>query len=123
MQGEEIAAALNRHRFLVVPSSYEEAFGIVALEGLACGCVPIVSERGGLVDAIGKHGYVFPNGDDVALADVLARVLSDVEAAHSRLSDVNRHLRGCTGRAVAERYLAIFETTLGIRSANSPMIV
>lgn len=113
LTGTALAEELNRHRMMVVPSRYEEPFGIVALEGLACGCVPVVSERGGLVDAIGGHGFTFPNGDAAALAMVLARVLSDPDAAQARLHGVENHLARCSARNVAERYLAIFREHTG----------
>jgi glycosyltransferase involved in cell wall biosynthesis len=113
LQGERLTVALNRHRVLVVPSSYEEPFGIVALEGLACGCLPVVSERGGLVDAIGPHGFTFPNGDDAALASTLAAVLADAEAAQSRLAGKEAHLAGFTARAVATRFIGVFDELLG----------
>ena len=105
-----IAVILNRHRFIVVPSKWKEPFGIVALEGLASGCVPIVSRRGGLVEAIGSHGYVFENGDASELADLLEVVLRDQEKASGRLNGVADHLARFTGRRVAEDYLTVFET-------------
>ena len=71
LHGPTIAAELNRHRIMVIPSQCHEAFGIAALEGLACGCLPIVSVDGGLVDAIGGHGLTFRNGDALDLADRL----------------------------------------------------
>jgi len=112
-QGRSLADILNDHRVIVVPSSYEEPFGIVALEGMACGCVPVVSERGGLVDAISGHGFTFPNGDDAALAGVLADVLRDQAAAQARLDGAEAHLARCTARSVAEQYLQIFHRKTG----------
>lgn len=53
-----IAEMLNETECLVVPSLCLEAFGIVALEGLASGCEVIVAERGGLREAIGSLGRV-----------------------------------------------------------------
>ncbi|WP_216350998.1 glycosyltransferase family 4 protein, partial [Mucilaginibacter polytrichastri] len=47
MKGEALVNALNEHRYILIPSVWEEPFGIVALEGMACGCVPIVSASGG----------------------------------------------------------------------------
>src|SRR5262249_45232558 len=52
----EVGALLRRHRVLVVPSLWAEPFGVVALEGLACGCIVIGSDRGGLPEAIGSWG-------------------------------------------------------------------
>ncbi|MGZ8182614.1 MAG: glycosyltransferase family 4 protein, partial [Methylobacter sp.] len=67
-KGESLAEAVNQHKVMVVPSLWHEPFGIVALEGMACGCVVVGSERGGLQDAIGPGGLTFPNGDSKALA-------------------------------------------------------
>jgi glycosyltransferase involved in cell wall biosynthesis len=39
---------LNAHKILVVPSRFGEGFGVVALEGIACGCVVVGSTFGGL---------------------------------------------------------------------------
>ena len=35
-------------KILVVPSRYDEPFGVVALEGIASGCVVVGSNRGGV---------------------------------------------------------------------------
>lgn len=112
LKGRALARELERHRVMVVPSRYEEPFGIVALEGLACGCVPIVSERGGLVDAIGGHGFTFPNGNAEVLADQLTLVLEDLDGARLQLAGVEDHLAFCSARAVATRYLDVFERHL-----------
>lgn len=116
LKGKALADELARHRVMVVPSRYEEPFGIVALEGLASGCVPVVSERGGLVDAISGHGFTFPNGDDAALAGRLKQVLEDMDAARARLVGAEEHLARCSARAVAERYIEVFERHLGRRT-------
>jgi glycosyltransferase involved in cell wall biosynthesis len=50
----ELANLLRAHRVQVVPSRWEEPFGIVALEGLACGCKLIVPDSGGLREAAGS---------------------------------------------------------------------
>ena len=116
LTGRALADELARHRVMVVPSRYEEPFGIVALEGLASGCVPVVSERGGLTDAIGGHGFTFPNGDAGALADRLEDILSDMAAARARLDGVETHLAQCSARAVAKAYIDVFEQHIGHRA-------
>jgi glycosyltransferase involved in cell wall biosynthesis len=87
--GEELVEILSRHRILVVPSRYDEPFGIVALEGIACGCVVVGSEGGGLKDAIGPCGDTFRNGDAADLARVLGHRLRHPELdapCHERAS-------------------------------------
>lgn len=63
----------------VVPSIWEEPFGMVALEAMACGKPVVVSDVGGLRDTIEPEvsGLRFPRGDAVALAAQLARLLDD----------------------------------------------
>ena len=111
-----LANELARHRFMVVPSRYEEPFGIVALEGLASGCIPVVSRQGGLTDAIGGHGITFPNGDAEALADLLDEALRGVRSASACLAGVEKHLARFRSEAVAERYINVFKK---ISEANS----
>lgn len=67
-RGHELAAFLNRHKVMVVPSAWPEPFGIVALEGAACGCVVVGSDGGGLPEAIGPAGMLFRSGDVQDLA-------------------------------------------------------
>ena len=97
---------------MIVPSRYEEPFGVVALEGLACGCLPIVAERGGLVDAIGPHGLTFPNGDHSALANRLHDVLVRPVVAAGLLQGSPAHLQEFRAETVAKRYLAVFGAVL-----------
>ncbi len=75
--GNELAALLNQHRILVVPSRWAEPFGLVALEGIACGCTVVGSEDGGLKEAMGACGITFKNGDYPSLAAALDRLLGD----------------------------------------------
>ncbi len=110
--GEELVRLLNEHRVLVAPSRYEEPFGIVALEGIACGCVVVGSERGGLREAMGPCGRTFPNGDSAALAGVLAEVLGSPQAQAEMLRHAPAHLAEHTAAAVARRYLEVFEEAL-----------
>lgn len=109
LQGAALVKELNQHRILVAPSRYREPFGIVALEGLGCGCLPIVSKDGGLVDAIGEHGLVFANGDSEALAQQLGRALTDPSLVSALMENREDHLLAFKARHVAEKYLAIFQ--------------
>lgn len=56
---EELVELYNRAPILLAPSRYE-AFGITALEAAACGCVPVVSDVGGLPEAAGPGGLRLP---------------------------------------------------------------
>ena len=61
--GPDVVALLNRHLIIVVPSRWQEPFGLVALEGIACGCVALGANCGGLPNAIGGAGATFLHED------------------------------------------------------------
>ena len=109
LAGAPLAAMLNRHRILLVPSRWAEPFGVVALEGIACGCVVIGSEQGGLPSAIGPCGCTVPNGDAPALAAAIERVLGDGQLQAQYRAGAAEHLARHTVPSVAAAYLAVFD--------------
>lgn len=102
---EELAKLLRQHQILVVPSRWQEPFGIVALEGIASGCVLVGSAEGGLAEAIGPCGLTFPNGDAQALAHALSRLLEDPAEQNRLRQNAAAHLARFTPRHVAGLYL------------------
>jgi glycogen synthase len=105
--GGALAELLNRHRILVVPSRWAEPFGVVALEGIACGCVVLGSENGGLKEAIGPCGVTFENGNVRALADQLKRLLNDLALQAKLRGHAAEHLTKFQSDAVAAAYLRL----------------
>ena len=107
MRDESLARTMNRHRVMIVPSLGVEGFGIVALEGLACGCKMLVSNAGGLPEAIGGFGEVFPVGDGAALTALLDQCLAHPES--DPMSDAKAdYLRDHRAKSVARKYLDVF---------------
>jgi glycogen(starch) synthase len=109
-QPREVAIILKRHQILVVPSRYDEPLGIVALEGIACGCLVIASCGGGLSEAVGPCGTTVPNGDVDALADAIEQLLIVPEEGERRLASVSEHLARFQPESVASRYLEVFQS-------------
>ncbi len=69
---EDLQAVLKASDVLVLPSlTMAEAFGIVLLEAMAAGCVPLASNLPGVRDVVGQVGFTFPVGDFGALAQLL----------------------------------------------------
>jgi glycogen synthase len=110
MNSGQIATALNEHRILVVPSLYREPFGIVALEGIACGCVIVGSEGGGLKDAIGSCGLLFPNENLEALVERLAYLVPRPELLSQYRCHAPEHLQRFTSVSVARSYLDLLSS-------------
>ena len=106
--GETLARLLNQHKIMAVPSRWAEPFGIVALEGIACGCVIVGSDAGGLPEAMGPCGLAFPNGNISMLAAQLRRLLTDADLMENRRTAAAKHLPHFTARQVAATYLELF---------------
>ena len=107
--GEEIVRLLNAHRVLVVPSLYDEPFGIVALEGIACGCLVIGSRGGGLKEAIGRCGLTFHNGDPRELAALLEAAVADPSRFVPPDEEVAGHLARHGSQSMVKAYLGVIE--------------
>jgi glycogen(starch) synthase len=109
---ETLVRMLNRHRIMVVPSRLAEPFGVVALEGIACGCVLAGSESGGLADAIGPCGLTFPNHDAPAFAEAVRRLLEDEALCQKLRAEAPAHLEKHSAERIADRYLEVFASVL-----------
>ena len=103
--GAGLAEILNQHRILAVPSRWAEPFGVVALEGIACGCVVVGSEDGGLKEAIGPCGLTFENGNVAGLAAQLKRLINETETRAMFLQRAPEHLAGFQSGEIASAYL------------------
>ena len=116
--GPALAALLNSHQILVVPSLVWESFGIVALEAIACGCTVVASEGSGLVEAIGPCGVSVPPGDAHALARALSRLLRSPETWHQYSQRRADHLRPHEAAAVASAYSDVLKQVTGRRGGS-----
>jgi UDP-glucose:(glucosyl)LPS alpha-1,2-glucosyltransferase len=68
-----VLEAMTRAAIAVVPSRWNEPFGLTALEAIACGAALIVSPRGGLPEVAGDAA-VYVNPDNPA--DIAAAILA-----------------------------------------------
>jgi glycosyltransferase involved in cell wall biosynthesis len=110
--GTALKRILNEHQIMVVPSRWQEPFGIVALEGIACGCVVVGSDGGGLKDAIGPCGVTFPNGDVAALTKALADLLMNEKRLCDYRTHAKDHLLHHRKEEIASSYLHVFANAL-----------
>ena len=95
----ECRALLARARAVILPSEWEETFGLVAVEAMAAGVAPVASDHGSFPELIadGEVGVLFAAGDPAALG----RVLGDVDAHPDRFAAL--------GAAARLRYLSRFD--------------
>ena len=70
---EDAARLLSSSLAAVVPSEWEETFGLVAVEAMAAGVAPVAPDHGSFPELItdGKDGVIYRPGDDYGLVQVL----------------------------------------------------
>ena len=73
LRGPELARTIAGARCVVVPSLWDEPFGLAALEGFAVARPVVASRAGGLAELVddGADGFLVPPGDVAALAERL----------------------------------------------------
>ncbi|TRW24634.1 glycosyltransferase family 4 protein [Flavobacterium zepuense] len=112
LTGNDLVDALNNHKYLLIPSMWEEPFGIVALEGMACGCIPVVSDGGGLPDAVGKAGVVFKRKDQADLDKSILNLIQDKNFEERLKKEAPAHLHSHSTEIVAQKYFNLIQQAL-----------
>lgn len=96
----------------VVPSAWEEAFGLTAVEAMAAGTVPLLAAHGSFPELVtdGVDGVLFQHGSAAALAAALTAVDTDV-SRHLLIGRTARETYRArfTPQAALERLVAIFD--------------
>lgn len=72
-----VLRAMSRAAIVVVPSRWEEPFGLTALEAMACGAALIASRTGGLPEVAGNGAIFVDPGDPGRLAQAIVRLAQD----------------------------------------------
>lgn len=97
---EDMAQALHDLDALVLPSitteAWQEQFGRVLIEAMACGVPVIGSDSGAIPEVIGDAGLVFPEGDGNALTERILLLAQD--------APLRTHLAHAGRKRVEERY-------------------
>lgn len=105
LRGAALRDCLAGHQLLIVPSIWDEPFGVVVLEGLACGLIPVVSDAGGLPEAVGPCGPVVPRCKPDALAEQIQLLLEHQDSSIERETKRVEHLSMHGPTKIAGRYI------------------
>lgn len=74
--------------------SYTEAFGMTTLEAMACGCIPVVTDKDAPPEVIGDTGVVVPYGDVEATIKGIEKAMTmDGNRARERAKIFSRENR------------------------------
>lgn len=115
---EEMQRAYARAHALVLPSlTRAEAFGLVLLEGMAAGCVPVASRLPGLTDVVATAGATFRPGDEAGLAAALRQLLDDPARTARLGAEARRRAEQFSWEVSAAAYERLFLDLAG-RSAE-----
>jgi glycosyltransferase involved in cell wall biosynthesis len=96
----------------IVPSQWEEPFGVVTIEAMMRGMAVIASNHGGCAECVvdGRTGLLFPAGESDALADAISKLIQDKNLCEAM---------GSAGRKLAlreysfEKYATAWEDCYG----------
>ena len=99
----------DRARIIVIPSRFE-SFGLVALEAMTAGVVPVVSDDTALPEVVGECGLVFRCGSSDDLRSKLKQIMRDEasQLAHSKAGQ-QRVLRSFSREQVLAQNSRFFE--------------
>ncbi len=76
----ELPEWLQRSSIHVVPSRWDEPFGLTTLEGMAAGNAVVASRTGGTPEVVGSGGQLFERDDVSGLTDLLETLVTDEQA-------------------------------------------
>ncbi|MCP9489983.1 MAG: glycosyltransferase [Solirubrobacteraceae bacterium MAG38_C4-C5] len=105
----ELARLLPACEAIVVPSTFPEAFGMVAAEAAACGALPVCADHSGLAEVAGALAQALPEEarrwlrvpvDDRVVTGLADRVVGWLQTA----APVRTRTRDALGAAARERY-------------------
>jgi glycosyltransferase involved in cell wall biosynthesis len=74
---EMVLQAMARAAIVVVPSRWQEPFGMTALEAIACGAALVCSQRGGLAEVAGDACLPIDPDDPATLTRTVLRLAND----------------------------------------------
>jgi len=109
LSGADRDALFAECHAVVMPGSWPEPFGLVAIEALACGA-PVLARRVGALDEIIRDGIDGFFGDDATQLAFLADRVDELDRAAIRASVIDRF----SAARMADGYEALYARTLGL---------
>jgi glycosyltransferase involved in cell wall biosynthesis len=110
LRGAALAAELGRASVFVFTPCWDEPFGLVAIEAMACGLPIAAFDMGAAAEVVGEGGVVVPPGDVAALARAIGDAAAIPRAVpHERVRRCFTHDRWLDGCESLYRQVATTE--------------
>jgi glycosyltransferase involved in cell wall biosynthesis len=100
---EELADRYRRASVSCVPSTFDEPFGLVAIEAMACGTAVVASRRGGLPEVGGDAARYVDPADTAGFAAVIADLADHPETVARMSADGLRRVEHLTWDKASRR--------------------
>ena len=105
----ELPDVIRDHDVIILPSRTRlEAFGIVLIEGMACGCVPVASRLPGVRKVIGDAGLTTVPGCEKSLRETLLALARDPNDTRRRKEAAIQRAKLFTWERTVDEYESIF---------------
>lgn len=116
---QELAAAVGASAVTLVTPEWDEPYGLVVAESLACGTPVIAFDRGGIAETISgpAAGRLVPPGD----IDAMARAIGAV--AETSRTDARDHARvHCSESTMVSAYLTLYHSMTDAHRRGGPLM-
>ncbi len=110
LHGSALVNALNQAKTMVIPSLWDEPFGVVALEGMACGCTIACSNKQGLQEATGGLAFYFDPLDQTSILEAIDNAIN-VKKDDLFINKEKQHLQNHSRSVIAKKYISLFENS------------
>jgi N-acetyl-alpha-D-glucosaminyl L-malate synthase BshA len=105
---------------LLLLTSREESFSMVALEAAACGVPAIAPDVGGLPEVVGDGGVLYDRDDEQAAVDAVLGVLRDPARRETLAKAALAQAKQFSADVIVPRYEALYRLVLA-RQSRSPL--
>lgn len=109
-KGEQLADTYRRSCAVLFPSQWEEPFGFVMVEAMACGCPVIASDHGACPEVVGKGGLLVRHDDVDGWARAMLHIASDDGTRNNLVSAALAEAQRFTLPRIADRYVDVIRT-------------
>jgi len=114
---KELPSYFQRATIFTSPSLFQEPFGLVNAEAMACGTAVVGSSRGGIPEVLGDAGVLIDPKDSIGFAAALMHVLAHPELrAEMGRAGVNRARETFDWKVIAEDWAALLDDLSAPRS-------